>query len=534
MKQQKLFLLSFFLMASFLITSNFIYSQTREVIIEPGEVNAIKNAMEADLAATDSATVSNTKYILRRDATYAHDDQYQPTHAVWLEAEEGDGARPRIIGVHPASGEADRLMRPKNNLRFVGIYYGGFDSAGEHTDNAPIRVQGDNLRIYVEDCVFDNHRLEIVRMDGSNQTLIFKNNIVRNNFQQNLWNKGWGLDRKNLAQDTLIMENNTWFNSTSHIFSHRNEANIKYMRVSENTFVNIGGLFEDSNMDDGFDRAVLSFGPAQTAICVNNLLINSGFMGIRDAWADIEFMFDVTITDSTEQVTFLNNNLYLDPELPALFPDSVKTLKLFNPALEQLLGDESALGFTSDPVTFVNAPGIDSLKNVIEAYYVDPGTAILDPISLDETISNSDVDFKYSDSPALTGNTNGQPLGAWRWFPDVDFLPVVYDQLTDVEEDEFADALPSDYELFNNYPNPFNPSTTIKFAIPEMTNVKLTVYNSVGQEVTTIVNETLGSGTYNAKWDGLNNAGSKVTSGIYFYQLRANNTVLTNKMILLK
>jgi hypothetical protein len=90
-------------------------------------------------------------------------------------------------------------------------------------------------------------------------------------------------------------------------------------------------------------------------------------------------------------------------------------------------------------------------------------------------------------------------------------------------------VLPTKYVLSQNYPNPFNPSTKISFTIKASGFVRLTVYNLLGQHVSTIVNENLNVGTYVRNFDA-----SKLPSGIYFYKLEAGNNVLINKMMLLK
>ncbi len=89
---------------------------------------------------------------------------------------------------------------------------------------------------------------------------------------------------------------------------------------------------------------------------------------------------------------------------------------------------------------------------------------------------------------------------------------------------------PQEFALFQNYPNPFNPSTTIKFSLPEgSANVKLTIYNSLGQKVAELVNGRLDAGIYSYQWDAGN-----VSSGLYIYQIVTEKFVSTKKMMLLK
>ena len=86
----------------------------------------------------------------------------------------------------------------------------------------------------------------------------------------------------------------------------------------------------------------------------------------------------------------------------------------------------------------------------------------------------------------------------------------------------------------SNYPNPFNPITNIAYSIIDAGNVTLEVYNLRGQLVKTLVNEVKDTGSYSVSWDGTNDSGKSVSSGVYFYQLKAGKYTSTKKMILMK
>ncbi len=94
--------------------------------------------------------------------------------------------------------------------------------------------------------------------------------------------------------------------------------------------------------------------------------------------------------------------------------------------------------------------------------------------------------------------------------------------------------IPTTFSLSQNYPNPFNPSTVINYAVPKVTSVNITVYNSLGQHVKTLVNEKQGVGNYRVDWNGTDNYGNSVSSGVYFYQIKAGDFVKTHKMMLMK
>ena len=97
-----------------------------------------------------------------------------------------------------------------------------------------------------------------------------------------------------------------------------------------------------------------------------------------------------------------------------------------------------------------------------------------------------------------------------------------------VEEQEI-DEIATNYSLTNNYPNPFNPSTKIKYSVPKSSNVVIKVFDILGKEIETLVNEEKQTGTYEITWCAEN-----LPSGIYFYRIQAGDFVETKKMILLK
>jgi len=97
-----------------------------------------------------------------------------------------------------------------------------------------------------------------------------------------------------------------------------------------------------------------------------------------------------------------------------------------------------------------------------------------------------------------------------------------------------SSMIPTEFSLRQNYPNPFNPVTKIEYALPKDSKVTLTVYTLTGQQIATLVNETKTAGYYQVKWNGTDNSGIPVASGIYFYHLKADGFDQTHKMLLLK
>ena len=104
---------------------------------------------------------------------------------------------------------------------------------------------------------------------------------------------------------------------------------------------------------------------------------------------------------------------------------------------------------------------------------------------------------------------------------------VVVDQPIGIQEPNQPN--PSHFTLYNNFPNPFNPTTTIEFSIPQTEFVTVKVYNIAGHEITTLINDELSIGNHSIQWNG-----SHQPSGVYIVQIESSGFVQTRKMVLLK
>ena len=106
------------------------------------------------------------------------------------------------------------------------------------------------------------------------------------------------------------------------------------------------------------------------------------------------------------------------------------------------------------------------------------------------------------------------------------------DKIVSVNEEE--NNLPNDFELFQNFPNPFNPETKIKFSLPSVSEIKMNIYDILGKEIKKLISETRSSGEYEITWYGTDNSGNKVPSGIYFITMEAESFRKTIKSVFLK
>ena len=95
-------------------------------------------------------------------------------------------------------------------------------------------------------------------------------------------------------------------------------------------------------------------------------------------------------------------------------------------------------------------------------------------------------------------------------------------------------GLPKIFALIQNYPNPFNPTTTIRYQLPQTVVVRLDIYNSLGQKIRTLLNSRMKAGYHQITWDGCDDIGNPLASGVYLYRIEAAHFNQTRKMLLLK
>ena len=134
--------------------------------------------------------------------------------------------------------------------------------------------------------------------------------------------------------------------------------------------------------------------------------------------------------------------------------------------------------------------------------------------------------------PGATNNPNVkvrfvsiQP--GWDWWWAIDNVKISADIISNIKT--VNNEIPDDYSLSQNYPNPFNPTTSIDFSIPDAGMVTLKVYDMLGKEITTLVDEFKGAGTYTVEFDG-----TDISSGTYFYRMQSDDFIKVKRMMLVK
>ena len=151
-----------------------------------------------------------------------------------------------------------------------------------------------------------------------------------------------------------------------------------------------------------------------------------------------------------------------------------------------------------------------------------PSIAEVIPVTVPDDIVTVHIVMQGDTIPGSTVNAAGMPVGVTAQYYHFSTEIIV----VSVENDE---GITNSYQLEQNYPNPFNPYTTIKYSIPTQSFVQLKVYDVLGNEVETLVDEEKSIGSYTVSFNA-----SNIPSGVYFYSLNAGDFTQTKKMILMK
>jgi len=175
--------------------------------------------------------------------------------------------------------------------------------------------------------------------------------------------------------------------------------------------------------------------------------------------------------------------------------------------------------------------------HVVGMGYIEKTSSIVDTVYL----SNDKKDFRVKKKTLVkliednTVYNSTYPNGRhWKHTIKKDsvYQTITVDHITSVGD--AGNDVPKKFEVSQNFPNPFNPSTTIRYELPKETHVIINIYNLLGQKVKTLVNSEEKAGTYNTVWNGRDNYGNEAASGIYIYRVAVGSHIISKKMILMK
>lgn len=201
----------------------------------------------------------------------------------------------------------------------------------------------------------------------------------------------------------------------------------------------------------------------------------------------------------------------------------------WNPAVLQYVSNSGILSGFTGFVNDLNAANGTIIFNGAKALG-QAGTFVVLELTFTAanvaTTASTTIDLNYTAMAAAFTFTNLLP------FLTINDATVTVEPVVGIGNEPLAPV--TTFDLFQNFPNPFNPETVISYQLPTSANVELTIFNLLGQPVRTLVQAPQASGRYQVKWDGRNENGAAVASGLYFYRLRAGSFVETHKMMLMR
>ncbi len=509
---------------------------------------------------------ANRVYELQRDGVYLHNaDVIVPNgQTLRIRAAAGSGKKPIIYLWETGTGGSP--TRPPfwfaelngGNIEIKDICITGFyEPEPDRVDGVErglINTLAVGSSIILDGVVFSNTNGQHVRT-GFNTTKIQVTNSIFANMgaltASNL-GAGKGFDLREAGCDSFIVVNNTFVNFQDRVIRHYNFANpqagtaeIKYGLIDHNTFINGMGY-----------HGLLSLGNVGPRIIItNNLFVDAFALGedSTDAtraaeWANtgeiypngrnrITWIFTAPNTTTQWKVS---NNYYAISDSGWAFLNDFE----YSPGsplsyhINSRLGADSVNAFTEADLALGRIPKL--MTNMMRWYERPTGgdrrkntpcacfnriTDDYDRRSIEFYRDSLDATFSIS-SPAYTGAEGGFPVGDLNWFPA---KKAEWEDFISGVSQKNPRTVVTGFYLEQNYPNPFNPSTSIAFALAKAGEVKLQIFNALGQKVATLVNGKMSAGQHNVTWDARN-----VPSGIYFYKLEAGAFNQTRKMVLMR
>ncbi|MCX6142482.1 MAG: T9SS type A sorting domain-containing protein [Ignavibacteriales bacterium] len=491
-------------------------SAQRVVKVASG-VGTLNQAINGDTTSAGARKDLTTIYELDKGGYYITMGTIENrNYHLRIRAAAGTGKRPIIRPGVVSGGSSSRPFSARGDLTLDGVYVTNLDEQNGIKQYI-IQLSADSLRLSILNSHLDREGQIAIRCDGKNPRIVIKNSIISNVGTMASPSNGRGVDDRGNDIDTLIYENNTFYNLTSRILRDGGGV-IKYCYINHNTVVNSGQMG-------------CTIGPVINGYFTNNLFFNTGFLGTDSATTDWYTFQTAPLTQAwlnqgyVQKLQIHHNNFYVSPELISGLPAKIRATTVLDSNTQAAIkaGGWTSLN-TNLPVVFKTPPQVP--LQVMKSFY---DTTVTVKPEMDKSNGSPDYggtqmpfDFSYpTTSPLYTAGTNGEALGDRTYFG--------------IQVGVANDAmLPTNYQLYSNYPNPFNPSTNIRYSLPVAGSVKLEIVNTLGQTVNTLVNQNQQAGTYSVVWDGRDMNGRQVSTGMYIYRLKTANSVLAKKMILLK
>jgi hypothetical protein len=516
-------------------------------IIDPGD-GFVNDVIHSDTTAAGER--QNTEYIFKRGQTYFVQQQISNVGwAMTLRAEDGDGTRPILRAWPNDQGALPRIVLANDDCYIYNLVLDGMGPDLTTTEPDPlytmngqlVNANGAGKEFIVDGCVLNNAGQVHVRTSSGARKVQITNTIFANMGQvsrDNLGN-GRGFDLRAGRTDTIIVRNCTFVNGMDRIIRHLDSGGadqlLGYVEFDHNTFLHWLGTFGMMMLGD------LGAGGAKIT---NNLFYNPQIFGEDHGdpwrggsaewdWAEefnadsqaVQFMLNSEPNDSVSNPLFVvhHNVIYYEPAALdyQASRDTINAAPFASQAITNAVDPNLGPIVTEiDELSLTNVPNI--MQAILDWYRSDAvygqslTTTDVDMDRRTNAYLADELDASYTSSNGALVGSDGMPVGDLNWGSMV----------TSVAGNA---GVPATFELSQNFPNPFNPVTTINYSLENGGKVTLKVYNTLGKEVATLVNEVKPAGSYSLTFEP-----RELTSGMYFYKLSVGDQIATKKMVLLK
>jgi len=530
----------------FVIATSQVFAE--EVVVTPNEVNALQQAA----AAANSGDIMLLEY----GAIFPNQGSVIIDSGIVLTIKAtGDAslAKPYIKEVPNEAGKyGSQTLEVHASLTLINVQFDGARGTGSNNSRC-VRVKSPISFLRIDSCAFANYKKRTLGINASVlDSTVITNSIFTACRKMNQIEEGRSIDLRVGPHGLVKIQNCTFVNSTDRWIRHRifgsfDTPPVDTLIVDHNTFIHNLGY-----------RPPFQFGSVKQLQFTNNIVVNPTILGtdtLSDRLNDVSYTEPLAVTHVGPQaitvfsvlqadtfntkIIMKNNNVYREQAVLDKYATSTRIEKapLYCAEFEALIDPD--LTTFKEVLTFANVP--EAPLSMLDSFIVqldtititDPKPSITHFANQMEYIPYDLLDASYGTAAvSYTAAEGGFPLGDLNWFPDKKAEWEVYEPPVSIDKNQ---VLPSRFFLEQNYPNPFNPSTTIVYQLNSSSPVKLTVYNVVGHKIRTLVSDKRQeAGNHSVQWNGLDDTGGMVASGLYLYRLESDNQVQTKKMLLLR
>jgi len=486
-----------------------------------------------DTTATGDRTDNNTVYKLQNGGVYLCNDRLVNTADWALQIEavdlEDTENKPIITRTPNADGTYQDIMRAGGDVTFrnIWIIIGETAPLAQH-DWGRMRIQGENSRVVVQDCILEKDRGGFLQLRANGVRMFVENTIMRNGGNRGvLQGNGRGIDARDFFMDTLVMRNVIVHNIQDRFFRSQGGGQPhNYIEISNCTSFNTIGR-----------HGHIQLGRVLEAKITDNVFMNPIMLGSSPVYTDEQTQPDgdlhkVITIDTLYANTSLEikaNNIFWTEDVTNYWAsnDTVSAPGFLSDLIVEKLGSDVADAYFSETLELESIPGT-ILQYVVDLYADPTATDMYDFIVEDELVAGTAFDsgnlFDFSDfspcydpsSESATAATDGGPIGA---------VDTCDDLINDVDDLNINPALGLQLS-----PNPVAASTTLSFTTTQSGMVNLTVYDLMGRELASLHNGNLMSGEHQFNWA----PGNLFKQGMYIVYLRTEEGQMFQRVIVSK